>query len=151
MATEQQNFEMARQWQEKFDRTLEELGARADSPVLGQTCNDYIRESFRTMKRTFLPQNHDVYKMNMRGLPADALVPTWESLLKPAIQQEAFNPATVPPGQFREIKRTDANGQKVHVFIGQDSFVKQLGRPGRRVASFRTDYGYVDATGRALR
>jgi hypothetical protein len=26
-----------------------------------------------------------------------------------------------------------------------------MGRPGRRVVSFRTDQGFVDATGRALR
>jgi hypothetical protein len=151
-ANEQQHFEHARKWQEEFDRTLEDLGARADSPVLGQTCNDYIRESFRTIKRTFLPKNHQVYKMNMRGLPADLLRPTWDNLLKPAIQIEAFNPATVPKGELREIKRKMPNGQVQHHFIGQDCFVKFMGRPGRRVTSFWTGEGPpLGASGQFLR
>jgi hypothetical protein len=94
------------------------------------------------MKRTFLPRSHQVYKMNMRGLPADVLAPSWENLLKPAIQKEAFNPATVPPGEFREIKRKNpANGAVLHDFIGQDCFVKLMGRPGRHVVSFQTSNG----------
>src|SRR5262249_47368016 len=151
MATEQEHFENARKWQAEFDVTRQDLGPRASAPVLGQRSDDYVRESFRTMKRTFLPQNHDVYKMNMRGLPNDALVPTWQTLLKPAIQKEAFNPAHVPKGEIREIIRTNSAGQKIHHFVGKDNFCKFMGRPGRRVVGFRTDQGYMNRNGQFVR
>jgi hypothetical protein len=70
---------------------------------------------------------------------------SWLAGLKP------LNPLTVPKGEIREVVKTDANGLKVRHFIGQESFVKQMGRPGRRVVSFRTDQGYVDASRRGLR
>jgi hypothetical protein len=140
---EQQHFDIARQWQAEFDKTLEDPGARAPAPVLGQKANDYVREQMRVMKKTYLPQNHDVYRVNMRGLPADAIIPTWETMLKPAIQKEAYNPAHVPKGEMREIKRKNINGQTVSQFIGhlddrgnEVSFIKQHGRPGRRVWGF---------------
>jgi len=72
-------------------------------------------------------------------------------MLLPACRTEAFNPLTVPRGEIREVVKTDVNGLKVRNFIGQESFVKQMMRPGRRVVSFRTDHGYVDASGRGLR
>jgi hypothetical protein len=36
-------------------------------------------------------------------------------------------------------------------FVGQESFAKQMMRPGGRVLSFTTDRGRFDASGRALR
>lgn len=104
----------------------------------------------RLLKKTFIPPTHDLYKVNMRGLPADVLS-GFEEMLLPACRTEAFNPLTVPRGEIREVMKTDANGLKVRHFIGQESFVKQMMRPARRVISFRTDHGYVDASGRGLR
>jgi hypothetical protein len=63
----------------------------------------------------------------------------WATGTIAACKVEAFNPATVPRGEMREIVKTDANGLKVRHFIGQDCFVKQMGRPGRRVKSFLFD------------
>ena len=92
-----------------------------------------------------------MFRVNMRGLPADALNPIWTELKK-AARDEANNPATVPAGQFRTLKRINPdNGQVFYDFIGQESFVKDMGRRGRRVISFRTDQGPVDASGRFLR
>jgi hypothetical protein len=151
MATQQQHFDAARQWQEEFDNTLQDIGLRAMQPTLGQSCGDYVRESFRMIKRTFLPPIHPLYKVNMRGLDASAINPMWGELKK-AAREEAYNPATVPEGEFREIIRTDQrNGMKIHDFVGRDCFVKFMGRPSRRVVSFRTEQGAVDASGRFLR
>jgi hypothetical protein len=151
MATPQQHFDLARQWQEEFDNTLQEIGSRAMQPTLGQSCNEYVRESFRMIKRTYLPPAHPLYKINMRSLDASAINPVWGELKK-AAREEAYNPVTVPEGEFREIVKTDQrNGMKVHDFVGRDCFVKFMGRPGRRVVSFRTHQGAVDANGRFLR
>jgi len=150
MASPKEHFDAARRWQEHYQKEVEDIGLRVPSPVLGQTTNNYRREIMRLLKKTFIPQTHDLYKVQMRQLPDDVLA-GFEQMLLPACRTEAFNPATVPRGEIREIVKTDANGLKVRHFIGQDHFTKFMMRPGRRVISFRTDHGYVDASGRGLR
>jgi hypothetical protein len=52
-------------------------------------------------------------------------------------RQEAFNPQYVPPGEFRMIAKRDPYGHETErVFIGPESFIKQLTRPGRRVVAW---------------
>ena len=150
MATPQQHFDASRRWQEHYQAAVEDIGLNIPPPTLGQSTNNYRREMMRLLKKTFIPPTHDLYKVNMRGLPADVLS-GFEDMLLPACRTEAFNPLTVPRGEIREVVKTDVNGLKVRNFIGQESFVKQMMRPGRRVVSFRTDHGYVDASGRGLR
>jgi hypothetical protein len=150
MASPKEHFDAARRWQEHYQTAVEDIGLSIPPPVLGQTTNDYRREMMRLLKQTFIPTNHDLYKVQMRSLPDDVLA-GFEQMLLPACKTEAFNPMTVPKGEMREVVKVDANGLKVRNFIGQDSFVKFIGRPGRRVVSFRTDQGYVDASGRSLR
>jgi hypothetical protein len=53
----------------------------------------------RLLKKTFLPPTHDLYQVNMRGLPADVLS-GFEEMLLPACKTEAFNPLTVPKGEI---------------------------------------------------
>jgi hypothetical protein len=128
MASPQQHFDAARKFQEYYDETLRDIGARAPEPVLGETVNNYRRETLRTIKRTFLPQNHDLYKVNYRGLKADAL-DVFEPQLLATAKVEAFNPATVKPGEYREIiKRDPRNGYAEHQFIGPRSFVWDMTR-----------------------
>ena len=88
------------------------------------------------MKRTFLPQNHELYLIQCRALPADALNPLEAQLLQACVV-EAYNPIHVPPGELRTIEELDEYGKlKTIRWIGQESFVKQMGRPGRRVVGF---------------
>ena len=49
------------------------------------------------------------------------------------------------PGEIRPIERRGPDGQKFIDFIGRESFVKDMTRPGRRVVSFTTDRGKFDA------
>jgi hypothetical protein len=60
MSTPQEHFDAARRFQEFYDETLRKIGARAPEPTVGQTCNDYRRETLRNLKRTFLPPVHDL-------------------------------------------------------------------------------------------
>ena len=148
---EQEHFSAARQFQAHYDETLQRIGVQAPQPILGQTVNDYRRETLRQLKRTFLPPAHELYQVQYRGLRADALRALEPQLLA-AVVVEANNPATVEPGHFRRIPEHDQYGHVTSFkFIGPESFVVGMGRPGRRVVSFRTDQGFVDATGRALR
>jgi hypothetical protein len=151
ISKEQEHFNAARQFQAHYDETLQRIGVQAPQPILGQTCNDYRRETLRHLKRTFLPHAHNLYQVQYRGLRADALRALEPQLLT-AVIVEANNPATVEPGQFRRIPEHDQYGHVTSFkFIGPESFVKSMGRPGRRVLSFNTPNGPVDASGRFLR
>src|SRR6266540_466242 len=136
MSTPEQHFDAARQFQAFYDDTLRKVGMRAPQPTLGQTCNDYRRETLRNLKRTFLPQNHDLYQVQFRQLKADALQILEPQLLNACVV-EANNPAHVPPGELRKVEELDEYGKlKTIRWIGQESFVKAMGRPGRRVVKF---------------
>src|SRR5215831_12232706 len=146
MSTPEQHFDAARKFQAYYDDTLRKVGMRAPQPVLGETVNHYRRETLRNLKRTFLPQNHDLYQVQYRALQADALA-VFEPQLLQACVVEANNPAHVPPGELRKIEEYDEYGKvKTIRFIGQESFVKQMGRPGRRVVGFRTYDGFVNTS-----
>jgi hypothetical protein len=132
MATEQEHFDAARRFQEYYDGKLRDIGMRAPTPVLGQNVTDYRRETDRQIKRAFLPPIHPLYKVQYRALDNAALDAFEPQLLK-AAADEAYNPATVDPGQLRQINKRDEYGVLKEVqFIGPESFVKQMGRPGRR-------------------
>jgi hypothetical protein len=150
MATPQQHFQAARQFQEYYDQTLRKVGTRAPPPAVNQSVNDYRRETLRTLKRTFLPQNHPLYQVQMRDLRADALDVFEPQVLK-AVEVEAVNPENLAPGEIRPIERFDEFGNKRIDWVGRESFVRDMMRPGRRVVSFTTDRGRFDASGRPLR
>jgi hypothetical protein len=148
MSTPQQHFDAARQFQSYYDDTLRQVGTRAPPPLMNQSVNDYRRETLRSLKRTFLPQNHDLYKVQYRTLADDALN-VFEPQLLQAVAKEAVNPAHVPPGELKKIERFDEYGKvKCIDWIGQESFVKQMMRPGRRVTKFLAP---ADGAGRAIR
>jgi hypothetical protein len=139
-----------RQYQALYDDTLRKVGRRARQPVLGESVGDYRRESLRDMKMAFLPQNHELYRVQMRRLNDDALGAI-EPMVLAAVPIEANNPAHVPPGELRKVEELDDFGKlKTIRFIGE-SFIKSFTRPGRRVISFNTPNGPVDAGGRFLR
>jgi hypothetical protein len=149
VAPEQEHLSACRKWQEYFDNHLRDVGARVPEPTLGQHPNDYLRESCRTFKRSFLPPNHDLYQVQWRGLRGDALDALVPQLMT-ACKAEANNPNTVPPGEFRQVKVHNPYTGRVDAikFIGPECFTKQLGRPGRPIKSF---WGPVDSQGRQMR
>jgi hypothetical protein len=134
--SEQDHFQAARRYQEYYDDVLRTVGGRAPPPTLGQTVTDYRRETCRQFKRTFLPRNHEFYRIQYRGLRNDSLQAIEPQLLQACVE-EANNPNTVTPGEFRRIEVRNPYGQlQMTKFIGPECFVKQMGRPGRRVVSF---------------
>ena len=136
-------------YQKRYDNALRDIGVRAPAPVLGQHPNDYRREVLRTIKKNHL-QNHELYKLNMRGL-ADEVLDNFEPMVINAAKSELCNNDNVPPGELRKVDKLDAFGRLCETNFYGESFVKQLNRPGRRVVRFCTDQGFVDASGRALR
>jgi hypothetical protein len=133
---EQEHFNAARRFQEYYDNALSKIGGRAPAPILGQTVDDYRRETCRLFKRTFLPPKHEFYEVQWRGLPDDTLQVLEPQLMR-ACLDEANNPKNVDPGEFRKIEDRNPYGQvQMMKFVGQESFVKNPAyghRPGRRV------------------
>src|SRR6516162_11573993 len=151
MSTPEEHLSACLRFQEYYDNTLRKIGLRAPQPTLGTTVNDYRRETLRTIKRTFLPQNHPLYQVQMRQLKSDALQALEPQVLQACVT-EAENPQHIPAGELRKIERLDEYGKvKTIDWIGQESFVRQMMTPGRKVVSFRTTNGFVDASGRGLR
>jgi hypothetical protein len=135
---ENEHFAGCRRWQEHYQNAVASIDGRIPAPVFGQSVNEYRTEVLRLLKRTFLPQNHDLYRINYRGLKNDsaALAALEPQLLREVVVQ-ANNPANVPRGELREIKEFDRTGTLMSSrFIGQESFVKAMTRPGRRVLGF---------------
>ena len=150
MATEQQHFDAARKFQAYYQESLNNVGVRVPPPRLGDTVNTYRKEVLRQLKRTFL-QNHDLGKINCRGLPADALA-IFEPQMIAACVNSVNDASHLEPGELRKVERLDELGRVRCIdWVGQQHFTAQMMRPGRRVVSFKTDHGYVDASGRALR
>jgi hypothetical protein len=134
----------ARLFQEHYDNLLCQIGFRAPQPIIGQMPDDYRREVMRTLKKQFLT-HHPLNRINMRGLPSDVL-PQFEQQVLQAAVSEAHNPLNVPLGEMRRIDKRDETGVLKEIcWVGQESFVKQMNRPGRRVLSFTTDQGRFDA------
>jgi hypothetical protein len=136
-----------RVYQERYDNALQPWDIRAPAPVIGQDIDAYRRDTLVKIKKQ-LPEGHELRKVQIRQLDNDVLDIIEPKLLQ-ACRHEAYNPESVPLGQMRRVVDIDPqNGQKIVKFIGQRSFVFDMGRPGRRVVSFLHQY---DAAGRTLR
>jgi hypothetical protein len=145
-----QQHAAGRVFQERYDSALEPWGVRARAPTLGEDIANYRRDELVRIKK-LLPDNHELRKVQIRQLRDDAIDAFEPQILK-AARETARRADTVPvDAPLRRVEHTDGNGMKVVDFIGQRSFIHDFNRQGRRVVSFRTDQGYVNASGFALR
>jgi hypothetical protein len=139
-----------RKYQARADDALQPWGERAPMSRADETINRYRRRLADTMQRR-LPEDDELRGLDLARMPQDAY-DRFEAQLYPKVAAAADRPDSTAAGELREVTRVDPrNGFKVNLFVGRESFVRQLGREGRRVVSFRTDQGFVDASGRALR
>ena len=122
---------------------------RSTSTLVGngkRTSTMFCARSVHALLSPSLGKPLTLYQPNYRGMPSDALAVFGPQLLEAAVK-EANNPAHVPPGELRKIERLDETGRVRYIdWIGQDSFVKDMMRPGRRVVSFTTDRGKYNAS-----
>jgi hypothetical protein len=150
--TQEQLLEVQRRcrvYQERADSVFEPWGFQAPAPVVGEDPGDYRRRLALLAKKQ-LPDDHKLRQVQVRRMD-DETLNAIEPQLFQACQTEAFNPNTVPPGQFRRVPYTGPDGYKEIRFIGPRSFIFDFTRPGRRVVSFNTSNGPMDAGGRFLR
>ena len=143
-------------YQERNDNALHPWGLRADAIALAQDVDDYRRDLLVRTKK-LLPDDHELRKLQVRQLPADALE-VYEPQILDACRSSARRPDAVPSGQMRRVEHVDGNGLKIVSWVGAESFVKNLTRRGRRVvnsapttATSRPTAGRCDEIARRVR
>jgi hypothetical protein len=139
----------ARVYQERYDNALQPWGARADAKPLSQDIYDYRRDHTARIQQ-FLPEGHELRSIPIHKLAADAYE-VYEKQILDAAADSAWRPDAVPKGTIERRTKTDDFGLKIISYLGEESFVREMGRPGRRVASFCGPHGYITASGRPLR
>jgi hypothetical protein len=129
----------ARVYQRRYDDVLQPWDLRAPAPVLGEDIAEY-RAKLAILAKKQLPADHQLRKVSYRRMDTD-IFDRFEPDLLQAVQRAAYDATTVPIGEFRKVVEVDSNGMKMVRWVGQESFVKAMGRPGRRVLSFNTTNG----------
>jgi hypothetical protein len=128
-----------RVYQQRYDEALSPWDLRAPGPVLGEDITEY-RAKLAILAKKQLPPDHELRKVSYRRMDTD-IFDRFEPELLQAVSRAAYDPSTVPSGQFRKVGEVDSNGMKMVRWVGPESFVKAMGRPGRRVLSFNTSNG----------
>jgi hypothetical protein len=120
--------------QAKADSIFMGFGERAPRPLEGEDLVDY-----RKRMATKLKKHSTSWKgVKLSQLP-DSAFDIAENQIYSDAAVAAANPVDLEAGELREVAKVDpSTGIRTNVFYGKESFVKKLGRPGRRVASFRT-------------
>ena len=114
------------------DEAYQMHSKRAPASLPGETLAIYKRRLV-TPLRKFSPQWGAV---KMTDLPDEAFVNIEKMIYADAIAA-AQNPTDLEPGEQRKVVKTDPDtGMKQIMWYGPESFIKGLGRPGRRVVSF---------------
>jgi hypothetical protein len=120
--------------QARADAVYNGFGQRAPRPLDGENLLDY-----RKRLATKLKTHSNIWKaVKLSVLPEEAFGIA-ETQIYADATAAAVNPVDLEAGELRMVTKIDpATGVRSNVFYGKESFVKSMGRPGRRVASFRT-------------
>jgi hypothetical protein len=122
MATQQEHLENINRYREYYNRELNDIGFEAPTPKADQKSGNYRRTALQHFADRFLPQYHELAKVNYLDIPYDILKVFEPQLLKACVV-EYQNPNNVPPGELREIKKKDGFGHLQAInYIGQDWF-----------------------------
>jgi hypothetical protein len=120
--------------QARADAVFNGFGQRAPRPLEGEALIDY-----RKRLATKLKSHSAIWKgVKFSQLPDEAFAVAENQVYADATAA-ASNPVDLGAGELRQVTKTDpTTGVRTIVFYGKESFVKSMGRPGRRVSSFRT-------------
>jgi hypothetical protein len=120
--------------QSRADTVFAGFGQRAPRPLEGELLFDY-----RKRLATKLKGYSQMWKnVKFSRLDEETFSPIENQVYADATAA-ANNPMDLEAGELRAVTKIDPQtGVRSIVFYGKESFVKQMGRPGRRVAAFRT-------------
>ena len=120
--------------QARADTVFAGFGERAPRPLEGEILVDYRKRLATRLKKHSATWG----KVKLSELPDSAFQIAEDTIYNDAISAAA-NPVDLEAGELRMVTKIDpSTGVRSNVFYGKESFVKKMGRPGRRVQSFRT-------------
>jgi hypothetical protein len=120
--------------QSRADAVFAGFGERAPRPLEGELLMDYRKRLATKLKK----HSPTWGKVKFSELPESAFKIAEDTVYNDAITAAA-NPVDLEAGELRMVTKIDpSTGVRSNVFYGKESFVKKMGRPGRRVQSFRT-------------
>jgi hypothetical protein len=128
-----------------WDPLYQKLGTRARPPVEGEDHWQY-RADMAMKAKSSLPVTHELSRnLQLRKLARDKNKTAFvniERMIHDAFGSYVVSVDSVPMGQMRPIEKRSSDGLKMTEFLGKESFVKQLSRPGRRVLGFLHNDGH---------
>jgi hypothetical protein len=120
--------------QARADAVYQGFGKHAPRPLEGEDLLDY-----RKRLATNLKMHSPRWKDGKLSRLDDENFAQIESQIYADAASAAANPVDLDAGELRMVTKIDpTTGVRSNVFYGKESFVKQMGRPGRRVTAFRT-------------
>jgi hypothetical protein len=129
-------------YQQKYDSALEPFKRSAPCPPRGVGANEYRRAGLGYIQQ-FLPADSKWRDISLDGMRSDALAVAEEQILADAERTArhpklmADTPTARPDATNPNIKMVTVvkGGVETREFYGE-SFVREMGRPGRRVIGF---------------
>jgi hypothetical protein len=132
------NAEARRQIAGVYDDAFRSFGTEVPAAVDDEAPAAYRRRLFNRLARKLAP-DHDLARVRADDVSAQPIVfDNFEALIIEAAKREGAKPSfdNLPPsGEMVARHRQDDMGQRVTEFFGRESFLKSMGREGRRVAA----------------
>jgi hypothetical protein len=150
-------------WQSRYDEALAPFSRHAPRPSAGQRINNYRRQAL-TYLLSFTEPNNRWRDVKMDSVPADALNVADRAIVDSArvVSERPRLMAMTPSARvdsldpsLRQVE-VDRGGTKITMFYPPPEdptaiFTRAMGRPGRRVAGFYTNNGYITTSGTMMR
>jgi hypothetical protein len=133
--------------QERYDNVFTKFGKRAPMALADDEPPTYRRQLFG-LGQTMLPSDHWLAKVDPMEIDGKVIAPL-EQMLIEALEAENENPSvenlpeTVADSRARIEKIDPETNERRIEWRARESFIKELSRPGRKVASFQTNRGNV--------
>ena len=127
------------------------FGTQVPAPADDERPSAYRRRLFERLRRK-LPSNHDLANIRADELPSGDVYVEFERRVIEAARAEGAQPSVenLPDaGMISRTRSDDMNGKMIEWF-GAESFIKDMSRPGRRVAYIRNPNDNTIIWGRQL-
>jgi hypothetical protein len=146
------NSERCSEVQARFDGPFAGFGVMTPQAKDGEDADSYRCRLFRGLLKR-LPPDHELVGIEPSELPEIALDNLEQQLITEAAREAASPSESSLPsdGSMVMRTRTDANtGTKYNEFYGTESFIKSMGREGRKVLAIRDPRDNTIIWGRQL-
>ncbi len=153
-AQAREDAERRRQYQVRYADAFAAFGSLPPAPIEDERPGQYRARLFEHLRRR-LPSGHELAAVRADDLSSASAQAraNFEQMLLQAATAEGATPSVdnLPrDGSMISRVRVDADtGERRTEWYGRESFIKQLGRPGRKVSMFLTNRGPVIMTPRS--